>query len=358
MGNKKTFKSILMAGTIFAGGMLGAGETPQQDNRNFFEKGVHTTTSVIDEGVHAVTETVLYPVRGIGWLLSEGGRQIHNGLNFIGNHTGVVGRMITTPVGKGAHFILGSADSLLNAGADITQTAIKYPVAMTGASLDAAATATRDGEEALSVLKKEGLFLTSGAGLNVLSYPIGFPNATISMAQDLTRTTVKGIADTTAAGVGLIDKEAGNKLQENIDTVDGAVIAANTADALVRGGLTMPAVLAPMALPLADEDTRGALVDSIKQHIDTEKMPSVDQMQTPKEVAPIVEKIQELGKEPTQSKLKGLLKTLSKSADDMNRKNIEMAPAPEYNPLSGGREGLKELVQKIETYRKIKNNTR
>lgn len=35
-----------------------------------------------------------------------------------------------------------------------------------------------------------------------------------------------------------------------------------------------------------------------------------------------------------------------------------MAPAPEYNPQSGGREGLKEVIQKIETYRKIKNNTR
>lgn len=358
MGKKSSLKSMLMAGTILVGTALGARETTQQDNRNGFEKGVHATTSVVDKGVHAVTETALYPLRGLGWLLSEGGRQIHNGLNFVGEHTGVVGRMITKPLGKGANFIFGGTGMLLDSTADITQTAVEYPVAMLGASLDAGATASRDGDEALNVLEKESLFLTSGAALNIGAPPVAFMNATISTTQDLARTTVKGVADTTAAGVGLIDQEAGEKLQENIDVADGAVIAANTTDTIARGLLTTPVILAPMALPLVDEDIRGSFVDHIKQQIDSNETPSAEQIQPPKEVTPIVEKIQELGKDPTSSNFRELFKTLSQTAEKIEGENREMAPFPEYNPLSGGRDDLKDTIQKIETYRKLKNNSR
>lgn len=356
MEKKKTLKSALMAGTIFAGSLLGAGEAPQQDNRNTFEKGVHATTSFVDTALHATTETILLPVRGVSWILSETGRQAYNGLNYVGNKTGVVGTMLTKPIGKTINAVLRTTGSALDSAATMTQTAVKYPVAMAGAALDAGATATRDGEEAVRRFGKESLILTSGAALGTITQPIGLADSTITELQDIARTTVKGVADTTAAGVGLINEDAGQKLQENIEVTNGAIIGVQTADAIARGLATGLPIAASMVAPLANEDIRGMTVDGIIQQVQNTQPQEKKEISelVPEIVKPVVEEAQKMGKEPTPSNLKNLLKTLSKTAEDASNQHIEMAPAPQYNPLSENRDGVKKIVQASEVYRATK----
>ena len=237
---------------------------------------------------------------------------------------------------------------------------VEYPVAMTGAALDASATVTRNPQAAGHSFLKEAGILTTSTAAGAMMQPMALVNGTISGAQDILRTTAKGVADVVADGVGLVDKEAGLKVQENVNMVDGGIIALNTADNLARGVLTATPAIATMASPLLNDDLRGAAVEKITQKIEQEPDEKIKQMGQAmvKDVEPLVDMVRDTAQNMTASKLKETLAALSHTVSSAEKKALDTpTTSPRYEPSSEGRAAIKDLVQHSEIIRN-RNNSR
>jgi len=340
--NKK-LKRMLMAGTLFTTGLLGAGEMTQQDNRNGFEKGMYATTQAVNTGVHATTETALYPMRFASWLLSEAGRSMAQGINWIGEKTGT--ESVTNIIGKGVSFPTNMATATIDSTAQLAQSVTEDTAKMGTAFLNAGATATRDPNEALKNLGKESLVGTSDLLYQATATPTSLANLGITGAEDLARTAAVGGAEMTAKGVGLVDSDTGAQMQENIDVANGAAIAGQTANFMARNLVLNAPAMAARAMPLLNKEIRDDMINGIKQAIETaqetQTAPAENNSVFSEVVQDTVKDVQDMSaKGVTPSKLKSFLAKFGKGVKKAEKEALKTpTPIPKYNPFNrdGGR---------------------